>query len=125
MFVMSDASTDSHGKLNILGVFDVINAQNLPATHPNCAVAVRLRFTRSDGTEHNVRIELSDGDGNPLIPKFEQLVQIKFQEDIPTSTANFILNIQNLTLINYGEYSINLSVGEKFKATIPLYVRRP
>ena len=45
LYVLCDAATaDAGGKLNILGVFDRLNAREAPVTHPLCALAVRLRF---------------------------------------------------------------------------------
>jgi hypothetical protein len=32
--VLCDAATDDNGKLNLLGAFDTIYTQQLPATHP-------------------------------------------------------------------------------------------
>jgi hypothetical protein len=37
--VLCDAATDDNGKLNLLGAFDTIYARELPAIHPQCAVA--------------------------------------------------------------------------------------
>ena len=32
--VLCDAATEENGKLNLLGAFDTIIAQQIPATHP-------------------------------------------------------------------------------------------
>ena len=45
---LCDAATDSHGKLNILGTFDTINAGQLPAVHPQCSIALRLVFSKME-----------------------------------------------------------------------------
>ena len=35
--VLCDAATDDNGKLNLLGAFDTIYTQQLPAVHPQCS----------------------------------------------------------------------------------------
>ena len=40
------ATTDAAGKLNILGSFDGLNAKQAPVMHPQCALALKLRFER-------------------------------------------------------------------------------
>ena len=45
---LCDAATDSHGKLNILGTFDTINAGQMPAVHPQCSIALRLVFSKME-----------------------------------------------------------------------------
>jgi hypothetical protein len=46
--VLCDAATDDNGKLNLLGSFDTIYAPQLPAVHPQCAVALRVTFMSGD-----------------------------------------------------------------------------
>ena len=47
--VLCDAATDDNGKLNLLGSFDTIYAPQLPAVHPQCAVALRVTFQPGEG----------------------------------------------------------------------------
>ena len=42
--VLCDAATDDNGKLNLLGAFDTIYTQQLPAIHPQCSIALRVTF---------------------------------------------------------------------------------
>jgi hypothetical protein len=57
LFALCDAATaDAGGKLNILGVFDRLNAREAPVTHPLCALAVRLRFERLEEGQKRVRV---------------------------------------------------------------------
>ena len=43
--VLCDAATDDNGKLNLLGAFDTIYTQQLPAVHPQCSIALRVTFS--------------------------------------------------------------------------------
>jgi hypothetical protein len=124
VFVLCDAATEWHGKLNILGAFDVIWARQLPAMHPHCAIAIRLRFSQIEQGQHKVQVQVVDVDGNVISPPIEGMVQIAIQEGM-TATANLVLNLQNLTLPSYGEYSIDLAVDDRQRASLPLYLVAP
>ena len=41
-----------NGKLNLLGAFDTIYTQQLPAVHPQCSIALRLTFGHEDEGAH-------------------------------------------------------------------------
>ena len=49
VFSLCDAATIEGGKLNMLGAFDTIMAEKVPVVHPQCTIALRLRFNASEG----------------------------------------------------------------------------
>jgi hypothetical protein len=125
LFVLCDAATDYHGKLNILGTFDAIWVKQLPAVHPQCAVVLRVRFSKIEEGGHSVRINIVDEDGKAVVPPLEAGVNIQFRETQFTSiSTNMILNLQGLKFHTYGEYSIDLAVDGRHEASLPLYVHR-
>ena len=77
-FLLCDAATDQHGKLNILGAFDRIFAGEVPMTHPACSVAARIRFDRIEEGQHEVRLLMIDQDGKTLGPKLKANANIQF-----------------------------------------------
>ncbi|MBI5055340.1 MAG: hypothetical protein HZB61_01800 [Nitrospirae bacterium] len=123
LFVLCDAATDYHGKLNILGTFDAIWTRQIPAVHPQCAVALRLRFTKIEEGAHKVRINIVDEDGKAVIPPLDAGVNIQFREALTSMSANMILNLQGLKFPKYGEYSIDLAVDGRQEASLPIYVQ--
>ena len=58
--VLCDAATDDNGKLNFLGAFDTIYAPQLPAVHPQCAVALRVAFMSGEEGAHKLAAELRE-----------------------------------------------------------------
>ena len=66
LFVLCDAATVSGGKLNILGAFDTIHSNHFPALHPQCALALRMRFSRMEEGLHKIRLTLVDADGRSV-----------------------------------------------------------
>ena len=61
------ASISEGGKLNVLGVFDAITAQEFPVRHPHMVFAARLLFEYEDGgKKHAVNVRLEDEDGHKI-----------------------------------------------------------
>ena len=122
VFSICDAATTENGKLNLLGAFDTIAALKTPFIHSQCAVAVRIRFNALEGEKHGVSVKVIDADGKPVIPAAEGTIQIKFPKAQRSCSANLVLNIQGLKLAKYGEYSIELNVDGKSRASAPLFI---
>lgn len=124
LLALCDAATDTMGKLNILGAFDSIVASSVPVVHPQCAVALRVRFYRSETGEHKVTVNLIDEDGASIVPTLDAKVNIVFRGDEEASVAtNLIMNLQRLKLERAGEYSIGVAIDARHQKSIPLIVR--
>lgn len=125
IFTLCDAATtDAAGKLNILGSFDRLNVREAPVTHPQCALAIKLRFERLEAGQKRIRIAFVDSDGASVMPTLDTTTQVQFGPDDSTATASLVLVIQQLKLPRFGEYSIDLAVDDRHEASIPLLVSR-
>ncbi len=123
MFVLCDAATDYVGKLNVLGTFDSIHARQVPAVHPLCAVAMRLRFERIERGPHKIRVNMIDADGNLIIPPLDAGLQVNLPEGASSCAINMVLNLQSLKFDKFGEYSVDLLIDGQPAAALPLFVR--
>lgn len=121
-FLLCDAATDQMGKLNVLGAFDSIFAQKIPAQHPACAVATRIRFEKVEEGNHSIRIYVMDEDGASIGPKLDGNISVKIQETAGTAVVNLILNIRGLEFKQFGKYRIDLAVDGNIQASLPLRV---
>ena len=125
IFTLCDAATtDAGGKLNILGSFDRLNAKEAPVTHPQCALAIKLRFERLEEGAKRIGISFVDSDGASVMPTLNTTTQVQFPPDEPSATACLVLVLQQLKLPKVGEYSIDLAVDGRHEASIPLFVRQ-
>lgn len=122
VFSLCDAATIEAGKLNILGAFDTIWTVNMPVVHPQCAIALRVRFENIERGEHRVAVNFVDLDGGHIIPSANGTININFPEEQRSGSANLILNIQMLRLERYGEYSIDLAIDGRRETSLPLFV---
>jgi hypothetical protein len=123
IFALCDAATGDLGKLCMLGAFDTIWAKETPAVHPQCAIALRVRFERIERGEHKVVVHFVDHDGKNVIPPAQGAVKMNFGDEQSSGVANLIFNIQGLKLESFGEYSIDLAVDGQQMASLPLFVR--
>lgn len=121
--VLCDAATDDNGKLNLLGAFDTIYARELPAIHPQCAVALRVTFLSGDEGKRQLKLNFVDADGHAIMPPIEIPVEVTLPEDIHFGTRNFIINIQQLKFDEPGLYSVDIALDEQSQASIPLLVK--
>src|ERR1700682_5304454 len=95
IFTLCDAATiDAGGKLNILGSFDRLNAKEAPVMHPQCALAIKLRFERVEEGHKRIRIAFVDSDGTSVMPTLDATTQVRFATEDSTATASLALVIQ-------------------------------
>ena len=123
--ILCDAATDDNGKLNLLGAFDTIYAPQLPAVHPQCAVALRVAFMSGDEGEHKLALNFVYADGRAILPAIEIPVAVTLPDDAYFLTRNFIVNIQQLKFAEAGLYSVDLRFDGESRANIPLQVKNP
>lgn len=123
VFSLCDAATADQGKLNMLGAFDTLWSSKFPVTHPQCTIALRIRFVSIEKGEHNIAVNFVDVDGKHIIPPVKGKIKVNFVEDQRSSSTNLILNIQGLKLEKEGQYSIDLAIDGSIKASLPLFVK--
>lgn len=123
IFAICDAATVAGGKLNVLGAFDAIHSAQTPVLHPQCAIALRLRFSRIEEGDHRVRLNLIDDDGKPIMPGIDGVISVKLNGDEESSVANFIINVHQLKFERAGSFSIDLAVDGRHECSLPLGVK--
>ena len=122
--VLCDAATDDHGKLNLLGAFDTIYAPQMPAFHPQCAVALRVTFQPGDEGTRKLSLNIINADGRSILQVPDMPVEVALPDDTHFVTRNFIVNIQQLKFERIGLYSVDLSMDGRQLCSIPLAVKQ-
>ncbi len=121
--VLCDAATDDNGKLNLLGAFDTIYAPQLPAVHPQCAVALRVTFVPGDEGDRKLKLNFVNADGHGIMPPIDIPVTVALPDDAHFITRNFIVNIQGLKFPEAGLYSVDVRLDDQSQAGIQLWVK--
>jgi hypothetical protein len=122
--VLCDAATDDNGKMNLLGAFDTIYAPQMPAIHPQCAVALRVTFQPGDEGTRKLTLNFINADGHSILQAIELPVPVTLPDDAHFLTRNFIINIQQLKFDEPGLYSVDVRLDDESVASVPLLVRQ-
>lgn len=125
VFTLCDSAADYQGRLSILGIFDSIFATQLPATHPQCSVALRIRFKKTEAGNHALTLHIVDYDGKMIIPALNGQFSIQLESHQQQGSVNLILNLQNLIFKSYGRYDVNLAIDGREIGSLPFTVLQP
>ena len=124
IFALCDFAADYGGKLNIVGVFDSIYARQMPAVHPHCCVAVKLRFERIEEGQKKLRLSVGDDDGKAVLPPIEIAINVAMPPEVHTNAIQVVANIDGLRFETFGEFTIDLAIDGRHEGSIPLFVRQ-
>lgn len=121
--VLADAANITReGKLNILGIFDSIQAQQFPVTHPQMQLVMRFEADISEaGKKKKVEVQLMDEDGKKL---FVLGGEFTFGPGRPGEVigSNHILTINMLKFEKPGTHEFKILINDELKAEVPLKV---
>jgi hypothetical protein len=118
------ASTDITGKLNVIGIFDTINAREVPATHGLCALAVRIRFDKIEEGLKKLKVSFIDSDGNPVMAAVEMQIQVLIPSPLQQANVQVVFLIPQIKFLNFGEYEIALAIDGRQEGSTPISVRQ-
>jgi hypothetical protein len=124
LFALCDFAADYGGKLSVVGIFDSIFAKQMPAVHPHCCLAVKLRFEKIEEGQKRVRLSISDDDGKLVLPPMEIPINVVMPPDAGSNTIQVVANIGGMKLDTFGEYSIDLALDGRHEGSIPLFARK-
>lgn len=121
--VLADAANITReGKLNILGIFDSIQVQQFPVTHPQMQLVMRFEGDISEaGKKKKVEVQLMDEDGKKL---FVLGGEFALGPGRPGEMigSNHILTINMMKFEHPGDYEFKILINDELKAEVPLKV---
>jgi hypothetical protein len=124
LLALADFAADYGGKLSVIGIFDTIFARQMPAVHPHCCLAVKLRFDKEEEGQKRLRLAICDDDGKLVLPAMEIPITVSMPADAQTNTIQVVANIAGMKIETFGEYSIDLELDGRHQGSSPLYARQ-
>ena len=116
------ANVTREGKLNVMGLFTIINAPALPWTHPQMQLILELEAGPAEwDSQKEIQIKLLDADGN-------QVLSVQGNVKVPRGEAgrrvriNSIMTFGNVKFNAEGDYTFAILVGGETKKEISLRV---
>ena len=120
--VLCDSATEYQHRLCILGIFDTIRTHQLPATKPQCSIALQILWIKIEEGSHTIKTRFMDDDGNPALKPVNSSVEVIIPPKSSFVTTNHILNIQQLKFTEAGNYLIVIDIDGKMATEIQLQV---
>lgn len=125
--LLADAATlDAAGKLNMLGVFDRIQATSFPARHDRIAMVLRFTGNLSEAGQHELQIRL-------LTPDQEEMLSIGGELTFAPGPAEFggtirvphLINLNGIVFPESGRYVFDVTLDGEHARSIPLVIVGP
>ena len=118
------ANVTADQKLNVMGIFNVINAPLAPAMHRQMMLVLSFVSDPWDVlNQFPFQVELVDEDGHVLLNLQGNMTAAQAPSG-EQATTNCILSVNDLVFNKFGHYEFKITVnGEPF-ATLPLLVQQ-
>jgi len=118
------ANITGDGKLNVMGIFNEINAFNFPARHPSMHLVVKLAAELGEyGETRNLSVRLLDADGN-------QIMNLSGPVEIPPGgggrkpEVNAILELKDIIFPEPGPYEFVVLVDKDHKGDLTILANK-
>jgi len=121
-FLADEANISQEGKLNVMGIFDRIVADDLPVTHPRMVFAFRVTADFTDGgRSFPVQVRMVDEDGAVM---FDASGEINPPMLPPGefSTANQVFTLVGMQFPRAGQYQFEVRIGDLEPHVTPFVV---
>ncbi len=122
-FLAADyANIEQSGKLNVMGIFNDINAAQFPAKRPSMHIVVKLgaELGETNATRH-VTIKLIDEDGYELV-NLSRDIELGSRVAGRMPEFNFIVGLNDIVFPRPGRYEFVVLVDNDSKGEIPIYL---
>lgn len=117
------ASVDSAtGKLYVSGIFNRINARQIPVRHPKLVLVVRIASEVTDITAEQKLEVLLVNEESQVIFKGDASVAMPIAPDGNRPHLDFILDLTNVLFPAQGGYEFSVSIGGELLGTTPIDV---
>lgn len=118
------ASVTQEGKLVIAGIFDVLNAQQMPWVQPSMTLVFTINLSAEEEGQHQVSVRAIDPDGQEFLPLLQAPMEATNVDFLDGASLNFILTLNETRLIKYGRHRFDIFVDDQFVQAIPFTVRQ-
>ena len=123
VFLADYANVTREGKLNVLGIFDVINTPKFPVMLPTFYLVVSYTAGAAEfGSDKDIEIVLCDEDGNRLFGAKQMLHVTRPDRSGTLFMTNQIAGIVGLPFKKPGDYQFSILVSGEEKETLSLRV---
>ena len=118
------ANVSREGKLNVMGIFDRVFARQVPARFPPMQLVIRLEADYAElDTEHGIRVQLADPDGEPVFDIDGSFTPRGGRPGEKTS-VNHVLQLGNVPLQRTGPHRVLIWIDDSLEREVVIHVTR-
>ena len=121
IFTLCDYAADNGGKLTVVGTFDNITTQSLPAIQ-QLGIAIRLRFSAKQVGNHKIELKITDPTKDSIANINGNINVSSPVEPMAYTSINMALNL-GLEIKTKGVYKIELHLNDEFQSGLSFLVR--
>lgn len=127
LFLAADyAKADASGKLDILGIFNRINAPAFPAVHRTLYLVIRIIAAVGEyDVDHPFKLLFVNEDGEEQPPTIEGVMRFEKPKSGVQVQADTIVELGDLVLPKPGRYEFRLVINQDVKGVLPLEIVQP
>jgi len=121
--LLADAANVSReGKLNLLGIFDTIYANQFPTVHPQMQLVIRLEAAPAEaGSTRAIEVQFVT-EGGATVFSLPGTMTVPQRGPGETVRIDHILTLNSLTFASPGRYIFRIAVEGVLEATVGLRV---
>lgn len=118
------ANVTGDGKLNVMGIFDVIRASSFPARYPSMHLVIKLGAELGEfGETRALSVKLLDADGGQIM-SMSGPVQTPRLQGGRRPDVNAILGLRDVVFPKPGPYQFVVLVDKDHKGELTVYVEK-
>ena len=120
--VLADfASLTIDNKLNVLGIFDKIVSQSVPAAHPQMYLVAGYKFECAEAGKKDLKVVLIDADGRILFSLEGEINIVATESGEPCSLSQ-IFRLGGLVFPQFGDYEFQVLINGRIESHLPFTV---
>ena len=125
VFLAADyANVEQSGKLNVMGIFQDINAPGFPVRHSSMFLVIKLRPQLGEyGVTRTLTLKLLTADGNELL-SIPKSIDTPKGELGRRPQINIILGLRDLIFPEPGIYQFVILIDNDHKGQLPINVNK-
>lgn len=119
LFLIADyVNATVDGKLNVMGIFNIIHSAQFPTRHPGMFLVAKLSADPSEyGAKQKLAIKLLDERGKSIATLLEREVEIPHSKERKGVAIRQILRLTGLVFPQPGNYQFSLLVDNDHKGS--------
>ena len=119
------ANADADGKLNVMGVFNIIRSQGFPTRHAVMYVVTVLSASMAEvGLTKKIGIKLMDEDAKMTLLDFSRDVTVEQRPSGQRYRLNGVLRVNDIVFPQAGTYQISVLIDGQELGVLPIYLEQ-